>query len=462
MKVNDAARFAAGIVTLEECEIFYADSLHVVCLGGIFIYNAAMIYRAKYIVPMDGRIIENGEVLVGDGVIVDIGADLGRLGVGASVCDLGNRILMPGFVNAHSHIEYTINRNRYDALNLWDWINRAGYRRGQIPDTEILAESAFLGAAECALSGITCLGDSSFSGLAADAMDRVGLRGVVYKEIFGQSMGSEYKELFAAAVDEIVGMREQVSGRVKIGLSPHSIYTSNREVLKLTADTITNMGISAAIHLAETDAEAEYTLYGSGPIARWRRELGYPPMVSGMTPGGYLADVGLLRPEVALAHCVALDDKEIDMIAESGAGVVHCPRSNALLGAGIAPIGKMMNAGARIALGTDGAASCSTYDFFSEMRAALMLQRSAAKDAGVITAKKVLEMATIGGAEVLGLSDITGTLQVGKRADMIAIDVGGMRATEDIYLVVVNSSPDKVKLVVVDGKEIARDGLIVS
>ncbi|MCL5103256.1 MAG: amidohydrolase family protein [Armatimonadetes bacterium] len=420
-----------------------------------------MIYQARYVLPMDGGIIDNGEVMVDDGRIAAVGTGLDEQHPDEPVRDLGCCALLPGFVNAHSHIEYTMARSRVDGLNLWDWINAVGYRRGQVPPYEALVGSALLGAARCACSGITCLGDSSFSGAAADAIEALGLRGVVYLELFGQSMGDNYVQDFAAKLDTASNRQADASSRLTFGLSPHTIYTSNAEVLKLCAQACTDADTPIALHLAETEAEAEYSMHGTGPIADWRASLGYEPMVSGLRPARYLLDLGLLRKGVCLAHCVDISDDEIDLISKSGASVAHCPRSNAYLGTGIAPLQGFLTAGACVGIGTDSAASCLTLDFFEEMRFALGLARANAKDAGALTAKEVLRLATAGGAEALGLSDRIGTLEPGKRADMVAVDLTEMMPEEDIHLAILLRRPGDVKLTLVDGVEIVRDGSLM-
>ncbi|MCX6343994.1 MAG: amidohydrolase family protein, partial [Armatimonadetes bacterium] len=403
-------------------------------------------------------VIENGEALVSGELISAVGVGLTDKYPHEPVRDLGCCALMPGFVNAHCHIDYTMSRNRLDGLNLWDWIDAVGFRKGRAPDYELILASAKLGCAELALSGVTCLGDSSFSGAAASAIDQMGLRGIVYKEIFGQSMGANHADGCAAAVDSVGELQAGMSDRVKIGLSPHSVYTSNIEVLRFCAES----GLPVAIHLAETSAETQYCLDGAGPLADWRRKLGYEPMISGNTPTRRLADAGLLRKGVSLAHCVHVDSKEIAMIAASGASVVHCPRSNAFLGAGIAPITEFIRAGACVGLGTDSAGSCGNLDFFDEMRCALRFARNFAKDALAMTANNILSIATLGGAKTLGLSDIIGSIEPGKRADMIAIDMARMLPCEDLGLAILSRCPSDVMMAMVGGKEILSNGRLAS
>jgi len=417
-----------------------------------------MIYKAKYLLLPEDEILENGEVLVNDGLIQAVGTGFSRLYPSERGIDLGESALMPGFVNAHSHVEYTLSRNVGDGLNLWDWIDVVGFRRGKTLPFEVMLASARLGVAQLALSGVTCLADSSFSGAAAQAMNGLGLRGIVYRELFGQSTGPDWLERCRAALKDVHETQARLPDRIKMGLSPHAVYTSNIEVLRFCAQS----GLPIAIHAAESDAERDYSLSGTGPIAEWRNKLGYRPMVSGKTPIGALAEAGLLEHGVCLAHCVAVDADDIAAIGKSGVGVAHCPRSNASLGVGTAPIIELIGAGAAVGIGTDSAGSCGRLDFFEEMRFAMGLARARAKDAAVMTAKDILRMSTRGGARALGLENDIGGIEVGKRADLAAVDFGKMLPGEDIHLAVLNSSPSDVVLTLVDGVEVVRNGRLVA
>ncbi len=413
-----------------------------------------MIYRAAHILPMSGSPIEDGEIMVREGRIAAIGRSLTLSHPGEPVSDLGNAAIMPGFINAHCHLDYSTRRLSRDGANLWDWIEQIGFGIGRMPPREELHKAAVRGAVELARSGVTCVGDSTFSGAAAQAIESVGLRGVVYQEVFGQSMRDDYSRRFSMLLENVQRDQTRFPPRVRLGISPHAVYTSNRGLLELCAQASADERMPIAIHLAETKAETDYLLTGTGPLAEWRRKLGFEPMTSGVTPARYLQDIGLLREGVCLAHCVHVAQDEIELIAGSGAGVAHCPRSNAFLGAGVAPLREFRAANARVGLGTDSSASALSFDFFEEMRFAVSLHRAVAEDAGAITANDVLIHATLGGAQALGLSAEIGTLEVGKRADLIAIDTSAMVPGEDLGLAIVSRSPSDVTLVLVDGNRL--------
>lgn len=414
-----------------------------------------MIYRAQHILPMDRGDISDGEILVQNDTIAAIGPGLSASYPDEPVCDLGNCLVLPGFVNAHCHLEYTLSRCRWDGLSLWDWIEREGYGLGRRPSKQLLEAASVIGAAELARSGVTCIADSSFSGAAAHGIDAAGLRGIVYLEVFGQSAGAEYERELGGKLDHAGKLQSQVCSDVTVGISPHSVYTSNRELLALCA----GLDMPVAMHLAETRAEVDYVTSGVGPIAEHRRKLGYEPMVAGVTPGLYAHDLGLLRPGVCLAHCVHLTDREIELVAQSGVGVAHCARSNAFLGAGIAPVTKLMGFGAKVGLGTDSLGTSYTFDFTDEIRFALALHKAVAEDAAVITAKDVLIRATLGGAEALGMAADVGSLTVGKRADFVAFDIGNPLPCRETHLSIASKSAADVAMVVVGGREIVRNGV---
>lgn len=439
--------------------------------------QVSIIYRASHVLPMtssstgrlgicpdpkhssdaDAEVIENGEVWVEHGRIREVGQGIAAAHPDVAVCDLGEAALLPGFVNAHSHVEYTFSRAPRDGMSFWDWIDAVGLRRNRTPSRELLAASARLGVELCAFSGVTCFGDWSYSGVAAEAIDGFGARGVVCTELFGQSMGPDYRARVRSIIDEARALQGRVSERIRIGISPHAVYTTNPDVFRLCAELCAELDMPIGVHVAETAVEAQYTLSGTGPIADMRRRHGYEPMVSGLRPLRVLESAGLLRKGAILAHAVHLTDDEINCIAASGAGVAHCPRSNAYLGGGVMRLDRMRNAGVRVGLGTDSVASCLTLDFFEEMRVALALHRAFAEDAGVLLAKDVLKLATAGGAEALGLDKQVGRLRPQMRADIIAVDLAGMLPGEDVHLAIISRSPADLKLRMVDGVELQPD-----
>ncbi|MGQ9455561.1 MAG: amidohydrolase family protein [Armatimonadota bacterium] len=420
-----------------------------------------MIYRSEYVLPIDGCVITHGEVLVREGRIAAVGSNLSKVYVDEPLTDLGKCALLPGFVNTHCHLDYTFTRNAFDGKNLWEWIESAAFNRARRPDIEVVRLSAILGAGELILTGVTCIADSSFTGAAVDAIEEVGQRGIVYLEIFGQSLGTDRARFIDEKLADVLELGNTCSSRIRIGISPHSVYSSDRETLELCAQRCVSAGIPVAIHASETWAEAEYLISGTGPVAELRRRMGYEPMVAGVRPISYLAQVGLLRAGVCLAHCVDLCEEEVELVACSGVGVAHCPGSNAFLGCGIAPVSELAKRGARVGIGTDSAGTRIRFDFFEEMRLALALQRVRTRDASSVSARDTVEWATRGGAEALGMGNLVGTLEPGKFADLIAVDLADVLPSEDIWLAVLSRCREDVRLVVIDGVELVRDGKLL-
>ena len=280
------------------------------------------ILSADWVVPVEGAPIEQGAVAIGDdGRIVAVGP-AADLGTGEHFED---SVILPGFVNAHSHIEYAAYAGFGDGLPFPPWIGLHVQRKSRLENGEMEA-IARLGAADCLRSGITTVGDCSFSGAAAAACDELGLRAIVYLEVFGEDAGAleRFEELRAAVAGSC-------SDRVRLGISPHAPYTCTVELYQACAA----LGLPLATHLSESAAELEYLRTGTGP---WESLAEYlvPPLGRPAIPA--LAEAGVLGPNTVAAHCVQVDAEEIALLASLDVGVAHCPRSNALLGCGVAPL----------------------------------------------------------------------------------------------------------------------------
>lgn len=410
-----------------------------------------MIYKAAYIIPISDEPIKNGYISVSEEGDINYIGDEKPIS-SDTLNDLGNCILMPGFVNAHSHIEYSHSRGLADGKNLWDWIETIGYKHGKTLSLEDAYCSALEGAKECLNSGITCLGDSSFFGASVQAIEDTGLRGIIYFEIFGQSAGDKYVEVIDEKLDNIKSLSTNMPSTITFGISPHSIYTSDDNTLSYCAQLAAD-GLPIAMHLAETDSENDYSLNGTGHLALLRKKMGHKPMIRNCRAFEVIERAGLLRDNVCLAHCVSLNPKEINKLALSNIGIAHCPRSNSFLGTGIAPFSDFINQDSPVGLGTDSSASSGSYNFFEEMRFSLACSRQLKKDAGILLSEQVVKAATIGSARALGLGNSIGSLEVGKKADMIAIDISAFPESADPYNMVVLSNPKDIKMVVINGQE---------
>jgi 5-methylthioadenosine/S-adenosylhomocysteine deaminase len=389
---------------------------------------------ADWVLPVDGPPLRDARVTWEGERIVEVGP--GRGGT-----HFEGAAILPGLVNAHSHLEYAVFAGFGDGLTFFPWLALHIERKARLAleETEAIAR---LGAAECLASGITTVGDASYSGAAATACAELGLRAVVYLEVFGP--GTEQMETRFAANRERVA--DALSDRVRIGISPHTPYTAP---LELWREAVA-LGLPVATHFAESEAEVGWTRSGAGPLDGVRA-----------TSIRELAAEGLLSGAVTAAHCVHLDDVEVELLARHDVAVVHCPRSNALLGCGIAPLAELRAAGLRIGLGTDSPASTPSFDLFEELRTAVVLARARERRADALTADDALRLATIGGARALGLDDGIGTLTPGKQADLTVVSLAGSPydpVEDPIAAVVFGGSPARVLETIVDGTTRYRQG----
>ena len=399
------------------------------------------VVSADWVVPVEAPPIRDGAVDIDDrtGTIAAVGP---REELGDSV-HYDEAVILPGLVNAHTHIEYDVYAGFGDGLGFANWIGLHVQRKARI-DLSDMEAIARLGALNCLRSGVTTIGDCSFSGAAATACSELGLRGTVYLEVFGEN---------AEPIDDrFVPMRERItpalSETVRVGISPHAPYTCTIELYR-AADAL---GLPVATHLAESDAETEFLRTGTGGWASFA-ELLVPPL--GTTGVRALAEAGLLGPHVIAAHCVKADEEEIALLAEHDAAVAHCPRSNGILGCGVAPLTALREAGIRVCIATDSPASTPSFDMFDEMRAALVGARAREARPDALTAADALELATLGGARALGIEESAGSLVPGKQADLTVLslaDTSFIPWEDPVTGAVLGGSPERVIATLVSGQ----------
>ena len=395
---------------------------------------------AAWVVPVEGDAIRDGAVVVSDnGTIAAVGP-AAELGTGER---FDGCAIVPGFVDCHSHLEYAVYAGFGDGLPFSAWIGMHVTRKSLL-DLDDMRAIAMDGARECLRSGITTIGDCSFSGTAAEAAAETGLRAIVYLEVFGRD---------ASALERFEELRERIepalSDRVRVGVSPHAPYTCTLELYEACAA----LGLPTATHLAESVSERLYLLDGSGDWASFAELLVPPPGTTGIR---LLSEAGLLGPTVMAAHCVDVDAEEIRLLAESGVGVAHCPRSNGYLGCGVAPVEELLAAGIPLGIATDSPASTPSFDLFEELRTAIVAARARAGRPDALSAARALELATLGGARVLGIEHEVGSLVPGKHADLAVVSLEGspFDPVEDpVTAVVLGGSPDRVAATLVHGED---------
>jgi cytosine/adenosine deaminase-related metal-dependent hydrolase len=397
------------------------------------------ILSADWVLPVEGPPIRDGAVAVEDGRIVAVGA-AAELGAGTRYEEAA---IVPGFVNAHSHIEYAVYAGFGDGLPFGPWIVLHTERKARL-DWEAVLAIARLGAAQCLASGITTVGDASFSGASGRACAELGLRAVVYLEVFGRGI-DEIAGRFAESRDRIADV---LGAEVRLGISPHAPYTCSAELYAACL----GLELPVATHLAESEAEQEWLASGTGAWESLADILPDPPGETGIR---HLARHGVLDRRMTAAHCVLADEQEIELLTQHDVAVAHCPRSNALLGCGIAPLAELRDAGLRIGLGTDSPASAPSFDLFDELRAAVMAARARERRSDALSASDVLELATLGSARALGLDDEVGSLAPGKQADVTVISLSGSPYypwEDPAAAVVYGGSPERVEATLVGGK----------
>jgi cytosine/adenosine deaminase-related metal-dependent hydrolase len=398
------------------------------------------VVSADWVLPIEGPPIPDGAIAIDDGRIAAVGRR-DELGDGTHYADA---VIVPGFVNAHSHLEYAVYGGFGDGLgDFAEWITLHIQRKARIGWEEYVDIARF-GAAQCLASGVTTVGDCSYSGATAVACAELGLRAVVYLEVFGADP--------APALEHFAEIRERVDGffseRVHPGVSPHAPYSVSLELYRACAE----LGLPVATHISESPAELLYLTRGEGPWGAYSDLLVPSP---GMTGTRMLAEHGLLGRGVVAAHCVMLDLDEIDVIASTGTGVAHCPRSNAALGCGVAPLAELRAAGARVGVGTDSPASAPSFDFFEELRSVVLTARARSQRPSALSPADALGLATLGGARALGLEDEVGSLAPGKRADVSVVSLVGsayLPIEDPAAAVVFGGSPERVLATFVDGE----------
>lgn len=408
------------------------------------------LHRGAWVVPVSAPPIFDGAVLVHGSSIESVGPAtvLQAANPGVEVVDHGRAVLLPGLVACHTHLEYASYGGFGDGLGFGEWLADHLHRKRGLDPAAMLA-GATLGAFACVRTGVTAIGDCSFSGDALTAAAAAGLRGIVYLEAFGTGDPGLVVADLERRLDGSVA-----DARLAVGVSPHAPYSVSPDVYRALVAEARRRGLRTATHVAESRDELDALVRGEGPIAAAVARMGGEVPRLGEHPLRRLHREGCLGPDVAVIHAVELGQEEMVILAETASPVAHCPRSNAQLGCGAAPVRALLDAGVVVGLGMDSPASALSFDMFEELRCAIWLARSRERSATALSPAEALEMATLGSAAVLGLGDRCGSLEAGKAADLTALDLGASAfwpVEDPVAAIVYDGSPERVTMTMIDG-----------
>ena len=377
-------------------------------------HSPTTIIRNATIVTMNDRFeIVEGDVLVSGGRIVAIGSNIERSGH-EKIVDAGGGYLLPGFVQTHIHLCQTLFRGSADDMPLLEWLRRRVWPMEAAHTPATLRASVRLAAAELLLSGTTSVLTMETvhdTDVVFEALAEIGLRASIGKCMMDASPDApeRLREVTQHSIDESVALKKRwhgsANGRLRAALAPRFAVSCSRELLEAVADLSAQDDTLVHTHASESRDEVEEVRRLSGGFSNLE----------------YLADLGLASSRLCTAHCVWVSDREQEVLAEHGVKVLHCPSSNLKLGSGLAPVAEMRARGISVSLGADGAACNNRLDMFEEIRLAALIQ-SVCKVPGALTARDAIWMATREGARALGLEDEIGSIEPGKRADLIVIE----------------------------------------
>lgn len=370
-------------------------------------------------VNSDNQVLQHYAVAVHDSRIIDVlpSMEAEKRYTPQKIVALPQHALLPGFINAHTHSPMSLLKGLADDLPLMDWLqNHIWPAEARWADAEFVYDGTQLAIAEMIRSGTTCFNDMYFFPEAtAKAADEAGIRACIGLIVidFPTAWGSgpeEYLKKGLALHDAL-----ESKPLLTTALAPHAPYTVSDEPLKQLLHLACELAIPVHMHVHETAFEVHQAQeqHGTRPLER-------------------LQKLGLLDKHFLAVHMTQLTDNEIDMLAKRGTHVIHCPESNLKLASGFCPTAKLIEAGINVALGTDGNASNNDLDMLGEIRTAALIGKAIAQDASALSATEALRMATINGAKALGLEKITGSLEIGKAADMIAVDLSVLE-TRPLY-----------------------------
>lgn len=424
------------------------------------------IIAARYVLPISAEVIENGAVAIEKDKIISVGTieQISKKFPEAKIENFGEAAVLPGFVNAHSHLEITAMRGFLDDVeqDFYSWLIKLTKARAEhLTETDIKNAAAF-GALEGVRAGITCFGDIGRMGKAGfEALKKNGLRGIVFQETEFSPDDKTAGEDFEKLKTKFLELKESETKLVKAGISPHATYTVSPKLFEKITDYTIAENVKISVHAAESLQEQALLKSGTGFFAEVYKNYGYEWHSPNCSPIEFLNKTGVLEIQPLLAHCVNVSDSDIELIKNSNSKIAHCPKSNAKFGHGIAPLEKFIDAKLAVGFGSDSVASNNVCDILEEARFATLLARTRSDKKRFLTAKEIITAATLGGARSLGLENEIGTISDGKQADLcvISLDNAAQMPVFDVYSALLFASNARdVRLTMVAGKEIFKNG----
>lgn len=368
---------------------------------GILIKNVILLPMGKEKEP-----VENTNIYIVDNQIEHIGYLRGDIKVDR-VIDGNGKVALPGLINAHTHIAMSLLRNYADDVPLHEWLTQKIWPVEANLKAEDIYWGSMLSIVEMIQSGVTCFSDMYFfMDEVGKAVEESGIRGVLSRGLIEEDSEKINNEKLEDTKKLYNNWHGKANGRIKVMVAPHAPYTCDPDYLKRIMDLANELGAGIHVHLSETGKEVEESFYKFNK-----------------SPIKHVYDLGLFKYPTLAAHCVHVSDEDIQILGENNVAVVNNPGSNLKLASGFAPVQKMLDKGICVALGTDGSSSNNNLNMFEEINLAALINKGVLKEATSVPAIKAIEMGTINGAKALNWDKEIGSIEVGKKADLILIDM---------------------------------------
>ena len=419
--------------------------------------NGQLIVTGGTVVTLDPQasVIEGGAVAIAKGRIAAVGlaAEIEAEFPDARRIDAKGGLILPGLINAHTHAPMVFFRGLADDLELMEWLEGVVFpAEAEHVDEEFVRWGTRLACLEMLRGGTTTFVDMYyFDDTIAEEAERCGMRAIVGETLI--DFPAPDNKTWEEAIDYTRAFVERWRGHPRItpAVAPHSLYTVSTEHWIEAVELAQELDVPLLTHLAEGQAEIDRVVEATG-----------------MTSVAYLEHLGLLDDRIVAAHMILPTPEEIELLAKRGVGVAHCPQSNMKIGAGVAPVPKMIEAGVAVGIGTDGAGSNNDLDLLEEIDTAAKLHKLASGDPTVLPAQQALAMATIDGARALDMENEIGSLEVGKRADLIVVATDGLHqqpqdpAANPYSFVVYSTKASDVRTVIIEGQVVVEDGQVLT